>query len=271
MSRRTGTRRAIAAAATAAVLSALAVALACPAPALAQSPVVVPSEPALRARGTDMEVRLLVVAEQESTMSAPAAARVAAVEVRLGDAVANDRVLVRFECSEAQARREVAAAEAQAARLQHEAKLRLQGLQSAAEIEVALAAAAVDRAQAQVRMADAQIAQCSVRAPFEGRVARIHVKAGQSVTAGAPIIDVVGAGALKARINAPSRWLAWLRPGERLEATIEETGRRHAMRVARIAGRVDAVSQTIEIEATFDAGAGDLLPGMSGRVLAPRR
>jgi membrane fusion protein (multidrug efflux system) len=228
-------------------------------------------DPALRARATDVEVRLLVVAEQESAMSAPAAARVSAVDARLGDGVTAGQVLVRFDCAEAQARREVAAAEAQAARLQHEAKLRLQGLQSAAEIEVAMAAAAVDRAQAQVRMADAQVAQCAVRAPFEGRVARVHVKAGQSVTAGAPIIEVVGSGALKARVNAPSRWLAWLREGERLEAIIEETGRRHAMRVARIAGRVDAVSQTIEIEATFDAGGGELRPGMSGRVLAPRR
>ncbi len=239
--------------------------------AVAQPVAQPPADAAMRARTSDMEVRLLVVAEQESTMSAPAAARVSAVEARLGDAVTPDRVLVRFECAEAVARREVALAEAQAARLQHEAKLRLQGLQSAAEIEVSLAAAAVDRAQAQVRMADAQIAQCSVRAPFEGRVARIHVKAGQSVTAGAPIIDVVGSGALKARVNAPSRWLAWLRQGERLEAIIEETGRRHAMRVARIAGRVDAVSQTIEIEATFDGSGGDLLPGMSGRVLVPRR
>ena len=239
--------------------------------AAAQSVAPTPADPAVRARAADMEVRLLVVAEQESTMSAPAAARVSSVDVRLGDAVAVDHLLVRFECAEAVARREVAVAEAQAARLQHEAKLRLQGLQSAAEIEVSLAAAAVDRAQAQVRMADAQIAQCSVRAPFEGRVARIHVKAGQSVTAGAPIIDVVGSGALKARVNAPSRWLAWLRQGERLEAIIEETGRRHAMRVARIAGRVDSVSQTIEIEATFDGGGGELLPGMSGRVLVPRR
>jgi multidrug resistance efflux pump len=110
-----------------------------------------------------------------------------------------------------------------------------------------------------------------VRAPFDGTVARIHVKTGQSVTAGAPIVDVVGSGALKARINAPSRWLAWLRPGQRLEAVIEETGRRYAMRVSRISGRVDAVSQTIEIESTFDDTAASLLPGMSGRVIAPGR
>lgn len=232
---------------------------------------IAPGDAAGRLRATDIEVRLLVVADQESAMSAPAAARVSAVEVRLGDAVAAGRPLVRFECAEVEARREAAVAEASAARLQHEAKLRLQGLQSAAEIEVALAAAAVDRAQAQTRVIEAQLAQCVVRAPFDGRVARIHVRPGQSVTAGAPIIDVVGSGAVRARVNAPSRWLAWLKPGERLDAVIDETGRRHAMRVARVAGRVDAVSQTIELETTFEGGGADLLPGMSGRVVVPRR
>jgi hypothetical protein len=107
-----------------------------------------PMDPAARSRGSETEVRLLVVADQESAMSAPAAARVSAVDVRLGDTVVAGRPLVRFECNEVEARREAALAEAQGARLQYEAKLRLQGLQSAAEIEVALAAAAVDRAQA---------------------------------------------------------------------------------------------------------------------------
>lgn len=230
-----------------------------------------PMDPAARSRGSETEVRLLVVADQESAMSAPAAARVSAVDVRLGDTVVAGRPLVRFECNEVEARREAALAEAQGVRLQYEAKLRLQGLQSAAEIEVALAAAAVDRAQAQARVVEAQLAQCVLRAPFNGRVARIHVRAGQSVMAGAPIIDVVSDGPVRARVNAPSRWLAWLKPGERLDAVIDETGRRHAMRVARVAGRVDAVSQTIELETTFEGAGADLLPGMSGRVIVPRR
>jgi spermidine synthase len=47
---------------------------------------IAPGDAAGRLRATDIEVRLLVVADQESAMSAPAAARVSAVEVRLGDA-----------------------------------------------------------------------------------------------------------------------------------------------------------------------------------------
>lgn len=37
------------------------------------------------------------------------------------------------------------------------------------------------------------------------------------------------------------------------------------MTVTHISGRVDAVSQTIEIEAEFGSDARDVLPGMSGR------
>ena len=116
-----------------------------PAPSLAQGQgSIAPGDAAGRLRGTDIEVRLLVVADQESAMSAPAAARVSAVEVRLGDTVAAGRPLVRFECAEVEARREAAAAEASAARLQHEAKLRLQGLQHKVQVRKVLVLLALD-------------------------------------------------------------------------------------------------------------------------------
>ncbi|MFN8773959.1 MAG: hypothetical protein ACK5ZQ_13405, partial [bacterium] len=89
---------------TGTVCAVLVLALGYGVPALAQVPVpVAPGDAAGRLRATDIEVRLLVVADQESAMSAPAAARVSAVEVRLGDAVAAGRPLVRFECAEVEA------------------------------------------------------------------------------------------------------------------------------------------------------------------------
>lgn len=245
-------------------------------PAFAQSPATAPAPtpapaPAARPKAAEPEVRILVMADRESTISAPTAGRVSSVNVRLGDAVKAGQVLVAFDCGEIQARREAAWAETKTARLQHEAKIKLQGLQSAAEVEVELAAANVDRAEAQARVFDAQLAQCRFSAPFAGKVARVHVKSGQSVTAGAPIIDVVGSDTLKARLNVPSKWLAWMKKGDRLEALVDETGNRYAMRIARISGRVDAVSQTVELEADFEGKPADLLPGMSGRAFATGR
>jgi len=235
------------------------------APAVAPVRPVVDAAPPVRAFNPGGEARLLVVADKETSLSAPAPGRIASVTVRLGDEVQAGQVMVSFDCAESQARRDAAKAELITARLQHESKLKLQSLDSAAEVEVELAAANVDRADAQVRVFDAQLVQCQFSAPFAGRVARVHVKPGQSVSVGAPVVDVVSLVGLRARLNVPSRWLAVVKPGVRMDTEIEEIARRYSMRVSRVSSRVDAVSQTVELEAEFEGAPKDLLPGMSGR------
>ena len=117
---------------------------------------------------TSAPVRFLVIASQESILSASTAGRVSRVPVGLGDNVRAGQVVASFDCAEMQARRDAARAEHEAARVQYEAKLKLQGLQSAAEVEVELAAANVNKAQSQIRIFDAQVAQCAFVAPFTG-------------------------------------------------------------------------------------------------------
>jgi len=218
---------------------------------------------------TAAPVRFLVVAAQESILSASVPGRFAKVPANLGDTVRAGQVLAAFDCAEVQARRDAARAEAESARVQYEAKMKLQGLQSAAEVEVELAAANVNKAQSQIRIFDAQLAQCAFVAPFAGKVARVHVKVGQGVNPGAPVVELVGNGPLKARMNVPSQWLAWLKIGDQLEGTVDETASVCALKVTRVSGRVDAVSQTVEIETELASVTGQVLPGMSGQVRPP--
>jgi RND family efflux transporter MFP subunit len=209
----------------------------------------------------------LVTADRETPLSAAMPGRVARILVGLGDTVKKGDLLVSLDCSDIDARRASAKAEYDAAQLRYQAKAKLQGLQSAAELEVELAASDVNRTQGQMRIFAAQLAQCRFIAPFDGRVAKVHVKEGQGVAAGAPVIDLVGTGTPKARLNVPSRWVAWMQPGSHLRAVVDETGASYVLTVSRISGRVDAVSQTIEIEATFAGDTGRVLPGMTGRAV----
>lgn len=225
--------------------------------------------PAQAAASAAAPVRFLVVAAQESILSASVAGRFAKVHANLGDTVRAGQLLAAFDCAEVQARRDAARAEAESARVQYEAKMKLQGLQSAAEVEVELAAANVNKAQSQIRIFDAQLGQCAFLAPFAGKVARVHVKVGQGVNPGAPVVELVGNGPLKARMNVPSQWLAWLKVGDRLDGTVDETAGACTLKVTRIAGRVDAVSQTVEIETELASTSGQVLPGMSGQIRAP--
>lgn len=217
------------------------------------------------ARASDASVRFLVLANRESPLSSVVAGRIAKVNVQLGDTIEQGKVLASLDCTDLTARRNSAQAELNAAQLRYEAKAKLQGLQSAAELEVGLAAADVNRTKSQMGVFDAQLQQCRFVSPFQGRVARIYVKEGQGVSAGAPVIDIVGGGTLRARLNVPSRWVTWLKVGSVLDATVGETGNHYPLTVTNISGRVDAVSQTIEIETRFPAKAEGVLPGMSGQ------
>jgi len=216
-------------------------------------------------------VRVLLIPTRETTLVAQMGGRVDRLGGELGASFQEGAPLVQFECGEQQARRKIAEAEHDAARQQHEDKLRLQGLSAAGESEVRLAATAVARAAAQIDLAVLQTGHCRIDAPFSGRIVKLHVRPYQGVAAGQPLVDIVSGGPLKLRLNAPSKWLAWLRTGSRFQVRIDETGRTYPATVSAINGRVDAVSQSIEVEGTIRGAFPELLAGMSGNALFPLR
>lgn len=209
-------------------------------------------------------VRVVLAPSIETTLLSQMPGRLTVLNATLGSAVARGREVVRFDCDEQTARLKMGDAELAGAEQSMEVKLRLQGMKQATDTEVALAASAVDRARAQSSVYKAQLDHCSVAAPFSGRVVKLHVRPFQGVVAGQPLMDLVGDGPLKIRMNVPSLWLQWLKKGSLFEVAIEETGKRYKAQVHAINARVDPVSQTIEIEGRLTTRPAELLAGMSG-------
>ena len=209
-------------------------------------------------------MRVLVLPAGETVLASPVPGRIARLHVGLGVPFRQGDVLVSLDCDEPQARLGMAKADQAAATEQYEAKLRMQGLEQASDVEVALAASAVAKSKAQIDLYQFQISQCSIRAPWDGRTAKLHVRSFMSVSAGQPLLDLVRSGLLLMKLNVPSSWISSLKMGQTFDVTIDETGKTYQARVHRINGRVDPVSQTIELEATMTKSHPDLLPGMSG-------
>ncbi|MEZ5730342.1 MAG: efflux RND transporter periplasmic adaptor subunit [Burkholderiaceae bacterium] len=208
--------------------------------------------------------RVLLIPAQETTLVSQMVGRIVSLGGGLGDAFRSGSTLVRFDCGENNARLKMAQAELNSANQNLQAKQRLKALSAAGDVEVALAEAAVSKARAQIELASVQIRLCTVSAPFTGRIAKLHVRAFQGVNVGQPLIDIVASGALKLRLNVPSRWLRWLKKGAAFEVTIDETGRRYPATVTALNARVDAVSQSVEIEGAIKGSFPELLAGMSG-------
>lgn len=209
-------------------------------------------------------IRVLVAAEQESVLASQMAGRIDAVNVKLGSAIKAGQVLLKFNCEEQDAHLKMANAEFYGAQQTYESKVKLQAMQSVAEIDVQQAGAAAQKSKAQIQLYQAQLKQCTIVAPFSGTVTRLLAKPYASVNIGQPLIEIVNAGKMKVQLNVPSLWLSWLKPGQPFTVQIDETGKAYDAKVQRINGRVDAVSQSIEIEGDVLGNPANLLPGMSG-------
>lgn len=209
-------------------------------------------------------IRVLVLAEQESVLAAQMAGRIIAINAKLGERIKKGETLLSFDCEEQEARLNMAKAESDGADKVLEAKLKLQAMESASILEVSQATADAGKFRAQIQLYQAQMRQCNISAPFSGRVTRLRSKSFESVTVGQPLLEVVNDARPKVQLNIPSVWLTRVKVGNRFNVTIDETGKTYAARVRRINGKVDAVSQSIEIEGELTGRASDLLPGMSG-------
>jgi membrane fusion protein, multidrug efflux system len=208
--------------------------------------------------------RVLIEPAGETVLASSVAGRISRMATALGAPFSKGDVLVEMDCDEPRGRLGMARADLASATEQYEAKLRMQGLDQASDVEVALAASAVAKAKSQVEVFQFQTTQCQIKAPWAGRTTKLHVQTHMSVTPGQPMLDLVKAGVLRMKINVPSTWLAKIKSGNKLNVLVDETGKTYPAQVLRINGRVDPVSQTIEIEATMLREHADLLPGMSG-------
>lgn len=213
---------------------------------------------------TSNPVRVLLVPDKETTVSSTMAARIITFNGTLGQSFKAGDTLVAFDCEEALARVQMSKAELAGTIDQHEAKVKMQGLEQASDIEVSLAASAVNKAKAQLSLNQAQVSQCRIYAPWSGRVAKAIAKNHMTVTPGQPLMELVNSGPLKLKLNAPSKLVGRLKIGTKFNVLIDETGKQYVATISAVNSRVDSVSQTVETEARMIKSYPELLSGMSG-------
>jgi RND family efflux transporter MFP subunit len=222
--------------------------------------------PAAAPRAVAPEDRILVQAwaETETVVSSPIVGLVQQLPARVGTRFDKGEVIVRFECTENEARAQIAQSELTAASEALEAKIRLKAMDAASEIEVTTAAAQVAKAEAQLKLTQYQVGQCKLTAPFAGYVVRVMGKPYQTTTVGQPLLEIISAGVPKLRVSASSKLFTKIRVGTPLRVTIDETGLSYNAQVSMVNARIDPVNQTFEMEARVQGAAAQLLPGMSG-------
>lgn len=209
--------------------------------------------------------RVQVVAVQDAVFKSPAAGRIVALPFREGDAVRKGEVLLAYDCARPRAVLDRAVARAGRVETELRAATRRQRLGSESASAVAVRAAELREAQAEVVAAEVETTACDVVAPFDGRIADLRVRAHHSVAVGQDLFRLVNGAALELKAVIPAKWLTDLERGDAFAVRIEETARRYDARIERFGAQVEPVSQTIAVYGTLADARPGLLPGMSGQ------
>ncbi|RZJ08466.1 MAG: efflux RND transporter periplasmic adaptor subunit [Rubrivivax sp.] len=213
------------------------------------------------------EIRAQLTPKRYTTLAAEIGAKVNRVPVPEGGRFRAGELLVGFDCTVQQAQLARAQAAQNATEQTWNANRRLAELNSVGKVELEVSQAEFEKARADVAANRALLAKCTITAPFGGRIAEQKVREQQYAQPGQALLEILDDSTLELEFIVPSKWLVWLKPQQRFQVLIDETGRQYPARVQRIGARVDPVSQSVKLSAVIDGRYGELIAGMSGKVL----
>lgn len=129
-----------------------------------------------------------------------------------------------------------------------------------AELDRGVAGLAV--AEANLAFAEAELAETVIRAPFTGVLGQRRVDRGAFVNDGQAIVSLVDLDPMEVVFAVPERYLAKLRIGQAVEATVVSHGdRRFPGSVGFVDPQVDPVNRTVTLKATLPNADHALHPG----------
>jgi len=211
----------------------------------------------------------------DSRLSAELMARIAAIRVRVGDRVKAGDPLVALDCRSHQS--QLASQQAVLTELRNQLGLstsqlkrarRLKATQSIGEeqleqrqTELAVLKAKYVFQEQRIVQSQIEVAQCEIRAPFDGVVTARLAQQGELAAPGTPLLRLQQLDTLE--ISASLR--PDQDPGESAAVEFEYQGRRYPITLRRLLPVVDARTRTRE--ARFEFAADSAPPGAAGRVI----
>jgi len=209
------------------------------------------------------QTRGVLQAGQTAEIAAGMAGRLLKANYKPGQFFKAGALLARFDCTRQKA--ELLALEQAHKTLvaKHENTSELFALGAAGELDVTIARSEMQQAKAERDAIEARLKDCSIYAPYSGHVTARHVSAYETPQVGQPLYSIQRYNTLELSIIAPSKWMRWIKVGQKLSFTVDETGETFNAKIIRTGASVDPVSQTVELTAKPTEKTKSLA-GMSG-------
>ncbi|HET8727392.1 MAG TPA: efflux RND transporter periplasmic adaptor subunit [Alphaproteobacteria bacterium] len=216
---------------------------------------------------TDISAVGSLQANESVTIAPEIAGRVAEILFREGEEVAAGDLLVLLDdgvlkAELAQARADLTLAEANFDRAN---TLADQGTGTERARDEAVAA--LRSAEASVELAQANLSDAAIIAPFEGRIGLRSVSVGDFVTAGERIVNLEQIDPIKVDFRIPEIYLTSVSAGQKISVVVDAVpGEIFEGEIYAIAPQVDINGRALQLRARIANPEGRLLPGLFARI-----
>ena len=124
----------------------------------------------------------------------------------------------------------------------------------------------IDAGEANVRLAERELRDVEVRAPFDGFIQKRLVAPGMYVSVQTPVMSLVKIDPLKLTGEVPERLAPWIRTGQAVEVRVDAYPDRVVRgTISRISPAVNQQTRAFPLEAVVPNADGALKPGTFGR------
>ena len=213
------------------------------------------------------EIRGLIRPLRETVLSTDVTAKVSHISVKDGDYFKQGEKLIQFDCDRQKAELRAVEAETKTRELMFRNTQDLSQLNAVGSLELEVSKAQFDKAFAELNVVKVRHQKCEIKAPWSGRVTEVNAHAHEVIEPGREIMKILDDDSLEIEMIVPSNWLRWLEPGINSPIAVDETGKNYEIIISRVGARVDPVSQTVRLYASFKDKTTDVLAGMSGTVI----
>lgn len=218
---------------------------------------------------TILDTRAMLIPQQQTILSAELPAKIKQLFVREGSIFKSGQTLLILDCSVHTAKMRKARAALQVAHKKLAVSQRLAQLNAISTVEMEVARAKANEAKEELYIREVILAQCTITAPFDGRVAELSVNQHEYVVAGTTLMEIIDHNNLEMELIIPSLWIKWLTSGTKFSINIDETGKSYPAQVIMLGAKIDPVSQSIKLIGKILGHFPELIPGMSGSVNFP--
>jgi RND family efflux transporter MFP subunit len=119
--------------------------------------------------------------------------------------------------------------------------------------------------RSELAIAQQQLVEATLYAPFDGAVRERTASLGEYLNAGAPVATIVRLHPLRLRVETPEREAQGIKAGQPVRVLVEGDQQSYTGRVARLSPAFQEQSRTLIIEAEVDNQHGKLRPGSFAR------